>query len=259
MGVSFLKSNEYSDNEKDKNDIINENINGIHHNDNIYKECSYPKCTSKKALSKHAQISQFPVHKSLMSERYDRFSWTKIYRSPVPRRLCHDKLQLDEPTSNTNVLSDLSPISNDKEDDANVIKITAQTSAISFVSPKRKKPMCSKILPKLMCPCCSGGDDCVEESRTPYINKSAKSNSYETIDLKPNSANDFSLNIDASLMSMIYLQRNSKHKMAESYAKMIKTVLRNTWKQFLYAFLFKRNHGPSKTTSELINSTLLNE
>lgn len=259
MGVSFLKNNEYSDNEKDKNDITKENNNEIQRNDAIYKECSYPKCTRDKPLSKHAQISQFPVNPSLISERYDKFSWTKIYRSPVPRRYCHDKLQLNEPTSNTNMLSDLSPIGHDKENRENTIKITAQTSTISFVSPKRKKSMCSKILPKFLCPCCSGGDDCIEESRMPYINKSANSNSYETIDLKPNSATDFSLNIDASLLSMIYLQRNSKHKIAEFYAKMIRTLLRNTWKQFLYAFLIKRNHDPSKTTSELINSTILCE
>lgn len=255
MGVSFLKSHEYSTNEKDKNEIIKENSNEIHQNDKIYTECNYTKFSSNNTLSKHAsQISQLSVNCNSINERYDKFSWTKIYRSPVPKRSCQEKLHQNDSPSNTNVLS---PDRDVKEDCENVIKITAQTSTESFVRPKWTNPVYSKILPNVLCPCCGGGEDHVEESRIPYNNKSDNSNSYESIDLKKNSTTDFPLNIDACLMSMIYLQRNPKQKVAEFYTKTIRTLLRNTWKQFLYTFMFKRNHGPNNTQSELISSTLL--
>lgn len=252
MGVSFLKSSEFSENKDSKSEIITKNVYNGYRNGAIYKECSYLKCVKNKPIIKDSKIPKYPENGQVKSERYDKFSWTKIYRSPLPRRYSNNDKIMDQANSSIKI-SDTER--NKGEHYANVLKVTAQTSMSSFIKPKSKKIKCSKILPKCFCPCCCGGEDRLQAFEIPYNNQST-TDSYESIDLNRNSITSIPINIDASLMSMIYLQRNQEQRFAEIYTKILKSIVRNAYRNFLYIFASKTD-ASDKNCPEFTNATVL--
>lgn len=236
----------FSNNVKGKSqDLKHIRANVIYRSNSIYKDCTCPKISSKntpkrKKVEKASKINN-TTKKAVTdtTEINDHFIWSKVYKSPATRRQgTRNDIVKDKSIAPTD-FSFLFPEQQDNDNISNITEvpcITTQAKGTSVTSLLRAKRN-SKIVkfwtllnfPRFACPCCTGGGSDAAESECCY--RSA-AESYETIDLKADSKTALpSLELDPSLMSILRLHRNLKaEKTPKVYAKMIKIVLQNTYK-----------------------------
>lgn len=230
MGVCFLR-----DTEKPKEIKLSQNgdlkmINYGYHSNAIYKGCSYSKYVVKTAALKKDKTALNTKHtKNIKSD----FSNTNINR-PVPVTPNNNNEYITE------FIKAISNASNEMQqksieplvDQSKVMQVETLTSTPIM---KSTMPKCSRIMPKLLCPCICGGEDGAENM--PY-NRQNATDSYESIELRTDSDKDLPpLNFDASLMSIIFLQKNlNQHKTPKMYPKIITGIIQNAYKNFIYIF-----------------------
>lgn len=241
MGVSCTASSiEYPNFAKGKtqhNCLKELSTNALYRSKSVYKECCYPglptKCKTKvtKSFAPTKQPKE-PVTRKINS---DNFFWSKVYKSPTVNREVEYRNDIvkDDSLLPTD-LSFLFPVQLENDNVSNVAPSRAVgTSVSSFIRPsvnKRSKLWSRFTTPWVLCPCCTGGDDAVEEHNNYCYGTTA--NSYESIELKTDS-NDIlrSLDLDPSIMSIIRLHRNLQAKKTPRiYAKIVKVMLHNTYK-----------------------------
>lgn len=235
MVISYppeLKSGSNKENYKDLKNICK---NSVFRNDMVYKDCSYRLSNisnaEKKINSKTGNPSKKPTLKNSTINNNNQFSWSKVYKSPTTRR------HIDEKHKNIVIEYNITDIQNKqllnnekftdpqtKMDERDIVEVITQavgTSVTSIPKPSLRRPTCFKYsLPKLLCPCCCGGEDNIDR------NQSAES--YETINLKTVSNIYFpTLDLDPSLMSIIQLHGHLKaRKSSKLYASITKVLLR---------------------------------
>lgn len=247
MGVSYTDNDTTCPNKEGHGENVNEvKMSSIYRSNEIYKDCSYQlpsihlfKTKKRNPLSNpklEAQINRefAECKQSFNSQNY----WSKVYHSPITDRQCKVK-QVEQNTSSKQS-SDIQLDTNHLESLQNDTNIQAcrsvpteniATSMTSFVKSKqsvkaRVKGWYKMTFPRMLCPCCTGGDD----GPAPYCAHSA-AGSYESIDLKLSNNALHSLDLDASLMSIIHMHRSLKLKRtSKDYAKIISAVLNNTYK-----------------------------
>lgn len=242
MGVSYTDNCSICPVTKVKKENISErNVRSIYRSDEIYKECSYqlPAINSWRPKKKLSSALDTPkVNKELpqYNERLD----AQYYLShlPVVERQCKHIKDLPETSQK---LSDYTTdhfeshqVDVDTNAQASHIISTDNvgTSVASFLKYRQSvkikvKTWYKNTFPKFACPCCTGGSD----AGAPYHSQSA-AGSYESIDLKACSNNAFhSLDLDASLMSIIHLHRSLRlKKTPKVYAKLLGGVMCNIYK-----------------------------
>lgn len=233
-----------------KGQIENINIrNGssIYRSDVIYKECSYelpalhlfrPKKKSISALESQESYAIKELRK--YNENQDAHNyWLRVNQLPVVERQCKVKKDLQETCEqssdynfDTDQFRSLKIENNGHAPHIIIPTDNVATSVASFLKHRQSlktkvKTWYKNTFPKFVCPCCTGGSD----AGAPYHSQTA-AGSYESIDLKASSNNALhSLNLDASLMSIINLHRTLKPKRTpKAYAKILGSVLQNTYK-----------------------------
>lgn len=174
MDVSFLRDlkNPMTNQAGDGEHINMINYNYEYHNDAASKISSNPKRPVNTTASKKNKTSLNPTNGNTSMTKCDKFSWTKIYRSPIlmPKRKSNEYItDYDNKTISNGSTSIAKP--QDKGEPllnkSTVIQVNTPTSFISVPKLKQKKLKRTKIIPKLLCPCiCGGGDD--EEDNMPY-------------------------------------------------------------------------------------------
>lgn len=237
MVVSYTSALESDHNKENYNDLNEICKNSVYRNGMVYKECSYRLSNTCNKVKKVNKLKVKPPTKVPSNTSINnKFSWTKVYKSPTAKR------QIDEKHKNIVIVNNVAEIQNtklidneevvetkmDEHDLVEVIAQAASTSVTSFPKPALRKPTWLKYnyLPRLLCPCCCGGGEDNMET-----NQSA-AESYETINLKPNS-NIYlpTVDLDPSLISIIQLHGHLKaRKTPKLYASIIKVLLRNTYK-----------------------------
>ncbi|KAF9414321.1 hypothetical protein HW555_007718 [Spodoptera exigua] len=142
----------------------------------------------------------------------------KVYHSPITDRQCKVK-QVEQTTISKQpyIQIDTDQLQG-HENDTNIQAChivpteNVSTSMTSFVKPRqtvaaRINKWYKMTFPKLLCPCCTGGDDTLATYRARNA-----AGSYESIDLKHSNNALHSLDLDASLMSIIHMHRSFKPK-----------------------------------------------
>ncbi|CAH2094515.1 unnamed protein product [Euphydryas editha] len=234
MGVPFLHnidSSMFKDNHGEK---LAEIEICDYKNDVVYRECSLPKVTNKLRTKTSRKVLKV-TKRNVKTESYDKFSWTKVYRSPIPMRSNEDKKELNKIAS-TAVL----PSNSEKNIDKNsvcIIQVTTQTSMQTLPilsSSIQNTRLCSKIKPKLLCPCCCGGDDQIQTYDQPYRCQQA-TDSFESIKLNTPTT------VSASFTSILSLQRRLKRtKNTVMFSRILTRIVRNTFNNFITKFNFKK-------------------
>lgn len=224
-------------------------------NDSVYKECCYPiKELKQKQHQRKDNISKIfkndQIIKNMNNTKLDNnFLWTKVYRSPVPNK------QIDEPQNGIDSICE-SLISRQSNKASKTVKtlhdtfpqlFETQASIASIVntrttmsqSASSKKNLFNKLSTKVLCPCCTGGDDGIENAREFYDRHNA-TNSYETIDLsKPSDYNvEGSIKMDTSRISTENLHKEglSDKRKCNNYQKVFKAIASNTYKNLISLF-----------------------
>lgn len=247
MGVSYTDNGVSCPNKERQNENISEvNINSMYRSEEIYKECSYqlPAMnffkTKKRKLTNPNLKSQDIIIELPMNNQdlYTQYYWSKVYNSPVTERQCKQKQVKDTTRRHSSEYNLNCEHCANFKNDTNIVLPShmstenVATSVASFL--KSRQSLSSKVkewykdtFPRFLCPCCTGGSD----GMAPYHSQSAVG-SYESIDLKVCSNNAIdSLNLDASLMSIIHLHKRLKTKRPpKPYAKIVRGVFRNTYK-----------------------------
>lgn len=242
MGVSCTENClDYTKCSKGKlEDIKVITANAIYRDNSVYKECSTfqipPKTCTKSKIDEISYKETNSTTKKVKTNN-DRFFWSKVYKSPTTKRQVEIKTPIIK--DNSLVAADFNLLFPQSECDNlsmnnEVPCVTTQTigtSVTSFIRPINKDAnrWCIFSFPKLSCPCCTGGSDCLEP--VPYCYESA-ADSYESINLKADSKTLLpSLELDPSLLSILRLHKNLKSKKTPRiYAKIVKIVLQNTYK-----------------------------
>lgn len=233
MGVSFTDSYEVNNKNKQYSDIKNIKLNANYRNDEVYQECSYQTPTLKSLKNVKDVSDLVGVHNNIHHKTNMEQSWSKVYKSPPPKR--HSP-QLEV---GVNVINSLSNLNNLTEIEYKRTKInevavsprTSMTCVKTTDNDRVQKSRWNKItFPKFVCPCCTGGDDDVEN-----LNNQRPTTSYESIDLKVGSDSEmFSINLDPSLMSIIRLQKHLKaRRTPNTCGKLVKVLLQNTFKNII--------------------------
>lgn len=246
MGVScvddYLKYSKFS--KRKLQDIKHISANAIYRNNSVYKDCSaYKKPLKNTSKGKTGKVaSNITYHdttkKALDSKlNNDRFFWSKVYQSPTPRRQPEYKPAIvKDPSLVHTDFSFLFPIELENDNvlmNAEVPSVPTQTigtSVTSFLRPINQNVKHWRFsLPRLRCPCCSGGSDCLEP--IPYCYESA-ANSFVSINLKAQSNPVLpSLELDPSLISILRIHHHLKTKKTPKiYGKIVKIIMKNTYK-----------------------------
>lgn len=221
-------------------------VNSNYRCDAVYKDCSYPKITTK---SPSTYKACFKCRSQMLNNKLnDHFSWNKVYRSPVNRKQSQEQNTIkNESTESNNPILIPSPSVIDIDQhvhdtsDLKPSQVTIQTSTI--VVPKeqlpisKKRNICSNLLPKLLCPCCTGGGDDRLATLIQSFDGSLEG-SYEDVDLKPSNIEFLSLNAEPSIMSIIHLHKTmiKKKKTTKFYAKILQSIIKNSFKNFTCVF-----------------------
>lgn len=235
MGVSFLQNIDSSIINDNHSEKLSEIRICDNKNDAVYKECSLPKYTNKRR-TKIPRKTLKVTNRNVTTKSYDKFSWTKIYRSPIPTPCNESRKELNR-TASPAIL----PPNSEKNIDENktsIIDVTTQTSlqTLPILSNTiQNNRLCSKITPKLLCPCCCGGDDQIQTYDQSYSYQQA-AGSFE--DIKLNRLT----NVSTSRTSILFLQRQylERPKNTMMFSKILTTVVRNTFKNLITVFNFKK-------------------
>lgn len=230
---------------KGQNENISEcNISLIYRSDEIYKECSYQlpalhlfrtkkkSCCTLDSQETNKEIPKYNVN--LVAQYY----WSQLNHLPALERQCKVNKDLEETYQKSSDYNFDADQFESRQVDTNaqpshvIPTDNVGTSVDSFL--KNRQPLKTKFktwykstFPKLLCPCCTGGSD----GGAPYHSESA-AGSYESIDLKACSNSALhSLDLDASLMSIIHLHRSLKPKRTPRVCAIILgSILRNTYR-----------------------------
>lgn len=248
MGVSYTENCiSCPDKQVQGRNISEVNIRAIYRSDEIYKECSYQLPTNnlfktkKQKLVTNSILQPQEMNRQLPKTNqhlYTQYYWSKVYPSPATERQSKDR-PITHSIRRHSYDSKIDTTQFEKREIISNRSYTYQTSTenvgtsvASFL--KSRQSLSTKVkawykitFPKLMCPCCTGGSDGV----APY-NTQSMGGSYESIDLRACSNNALhSLNLDASLMSIINLHRSMKTKRRPKlYGKILRGIVCNTYK-----------------------------
>lgn len=236
MGILCeVAQNEYKIKREKNNDFRNLRLNAQYRTDAVYRDCSYEIRALHVLNAKRKKPPKAKV--SVLSNLNPSSTWSKVYKSPLPntRKLHHLEEEntikhnetpesLDEAFENTK---------NHFEADKNTIILADSQNTDTPITcgnifeggtPMNLKPNWQQtVLPRLLC--CFGGEDSLEN-----IKNHSSGETYDSISLSyiSNIASDC-LNLDASVMSIIDLQRTLKTK------QQLKTFTKNV-KQAINAF-----------------------
>lgn len=240
MGVSFLQTIENIEAACKLEKISQDHYTG-YRNDAVYKECSFPIQKSKKSNKKlnKRDATNEKIQKNKPTTNFDKFSWTKIYRSPIPVRSQRNSvIELNELKSAIKQNQEVELFDTNIKLNQNTTQTYLSRPLEERSSIRLQHSICSKLGPKLLCPCCCGGDDKMESCDMPY-NRQTTSDSYESIDLTNNSNTFIPINLDASLVSILCFRKLSRQKNKSMYIKMALAVIRNSYKNIICMFNLK--------------------
>lgn len=230
MGVLYTEN--FCDNYNEKVKFLN-NVQLSYKPDAVYKDCSYdlPIKERQRHLTRLKCINRILTSSLSMNRQPKPKKPIEKMKPPVEDFFMNyiDNLptKSDEPidveTHDSKITCELAM--QDSEACASVTAVVEEPD-----SPTSSKKWKRMLRPRLVCPCCGGGDD--GELPMPYAPRAvaaAAADSYETIALGCSNTGLSHLDLKESLMSMIHLQRRPK-KTPLFYAKIAKYVLRNSYK-----------------------------
>lgn len=212
--------------------------------DEIYKDCCY-KLPNNKPATKVKNPKRLTKANPVKPCLNNPFRWTKVYRSPLARKhydCKHPNIVIDRNVvvpeakvlQNPDDFESLNPPNNFQQPE--VVRQTVGTSVTSIIRSKHDRlyNWYKQAMPRLICPCCCGGEDQIETYQNTV-------DSYESIDLKTVSNPYLNLtSLDASLMSILQLHgRWKSRKTTKIYTDIAKVVLRNTYKNAI-SLMFPR-------------------
>lgn len=216
--------------------------------DTVYRDCCY-KITNNSTVKHDIKIPKKQAKTKPIKPCFDnQFCWTKVYKSPTTRKNVECKKKHRNIVIDCNLaISEKKACQNLEECENHNLpnsytnlprpEIITQigTSVTSINNSKHVKisEWYKNAMPKLLCPCCCGGEDQME----PY---QRATDAYDSIDLKSVSNPYLHLaDLDASLMSIIQLHGRLKSRRTRKfYLNMVKAVFHNTYKNaisFLYS------------------------
>ncbi|KAG6438925.1 hypothetical protein O3G_MSEX000334 [Manduca sexta] len=231
MGVTYI-----DDSLKEKQQRVKEiELNAVYRSSEVYQACSFDIPTLKSLRNQSKNFCIFDKTKKVKLK--DPFAWSKVYNSPI-RKQENDNLSVENNNQAMCFMSNYHKQDNVSNESVPTTKQTRSTSVTSF--DKRKQPSetksmwCKRAIPKLLCPCCTGGGD----DRLDRSQNHSKDDSYESINLKYTPDIPLHLHIDPSLMSFICMHRSnkSKHSRKLYYERIIKLIIRNTCKNTVTLF-----------------------
>lgn len=243
MGVSILT---YAQSRVTKpDDIIKDIEYNNYHNNEVYKECTYSIDTTKNDLllnrnEKRVKNSHNIKKKTCKETLNDNFFWKKIYRSPILNRTKNESsIELGEPESHkSNENFDDKKEEGTRRDSeiANQIQDVTQMTGMHTKDKNiipRKRTFFAALVPTLLCPCCRGGDDEIDNIDSPQRSMDL----YESIELKTNNSDNLSMvKLDASLMSIMHFKNklNKKKPPVKCYIRALNIFVRNFWRHHFH-------------------------
>lgn len=240
MGVTYIES--YIQYAKGSKILLPQNIqdinaNSVYRSDEVYQNCSSPAQLSKYKRNRITPCYKTKVaHHNLKKRSFEKA--IQRYKSPIVKQEIREKLM--EPQTDGLKSTELTSLAAEKieniidfaprpESTNEQTNTTATTVAAGYKVPARKC-LWINLLPKMRCPCCCGGGE--DRDVAPYskVYKLAK-DSFQSVNLTTASVTSHSaLDLDASLMSMLNMNRDKKcTKTPKYYAKIAQCVLRNTY------------------------------
>lgn len=200
----------------------------------VYKDCSY----DIPEIEKKIQLTRLRCLNRILTASLSKHD----HHTPAGKPLEVKKTPVEEFIADYNYdIPVKSDVGQDPARDVNLselsLRVDETTASLTEAFVKANKPTSSKrklwrcvLRPRFVCPCCIGGEDsdlplppCEPQSTA------AAAHSLETIDLAPSNTALSHLDLRASLMSMLHMQRRPK-KTPLFYAKIAKFVLRNSYK-----------------------------
>lgn len=135
-------------------------------------------------------------------------------------------------------------VTNDESKDVskeNVDIVTTKTNKMNRVKPNKstsKALFIIKSFPKMICPCCTGGDDNLEDQYKIENEMKLKlddginitSLQKKSSAIKNSSQRSSSINLNASVLSILHFHSLKTSKKFEYFTKIVKSVMRNSYK-----------------------------